>query len=118
MTVESQMDTLERKTVVTVHVTAEQETECRLALWLVEDSVPGVQAMPDGSVNMQYVHRHLLRGASGDGIFGRPLSIYPNGVTTRTQLSIPEVCDLAHCEIIALLLDAEDRHVLQARACK
>ena len=45
----------------------------RLAIWLVEDSLIGVQAMPDGSVNTHYVHRHLLRDAAHDEPLGRYL---------------------------------------------
>ena len=38
--------------------------EAKKSYWLVEDSVLGAQAMPDGSVNMEYYHRHVLRAVS------------------------------------------------------
>ena len=68
-----------------------------LALWLVEDSVSGVQAMPDGSANMHYMHRHMLRE------------------TTRgTSIQAPEGCNMKNCHVVALLLDKKDNHILNA----
>ena len=46
------------------------EIQCEMPLemsyWLIEDSVLGVQAMPDGTVNDHYYHRHLLRDVKED----------------------------------------------------
>jgi hypothetical protein len=35
----------------------------RLQVWVVEDSIQALQMMPDGSVNREYVHNHVLRAA-------------------------------------------------------
>ena len=44
----------------------------RLTVWITEDSVRGLQTMPDGKVNSEYIHRHVYRASmtdfSGDAI--------------------------------------------------
>ena len=56
--------------------------------WLVEDSVLGVQAMPDGTVNTAYYHRHVLRAISAE-----PFT------------SIPDKCNPAHCTVVTIYSD-------------
>ena len=83
----------------TIEVDAEYNTfeERELALWLVEDSVVGAQMMPNGSANMQYMHRHMLRET-----------------THGTTIQAPEGCNMKNCHIVALLLDRNDNHILNA----
>lgn len=69
----------------------------RKSYWLVEDSVPGVQAMPDGSVNTNYYHRHVLRAVSDEA-----------------NMTIPDGCNREHCRIVELYLDNNDKHIIQA----
>lgn len=89
-------------------------TDCRLAIWLVEDSVDGVQAMPDGTVNMHYMHRHMLRGAADNQPFGTPVKLTRTAEVTTRNVQLPDGCNPAHCRIVALLLDNNDYHLLQA----
>ncbi len=56
--------------------------------WLVEDSVLGVQAMPDGTVNTAYYHRHVLRAISAE-----PFA------------SIPDKCNPAQCTVVTIYSD-------------
>lgn len=93
-----------------VTVTAEYnaDIEARLALWLLEDSVQGVQAMPDGTVNTAYIHRHLLRGTAFDSPWGVPAT----GNTVSASIAIPKGCDRTHCSVVAVLMDKNDYHVL------
>lgn len=86
----------------------------RLAIWLVEDSVDGVQAMPDGSVNMHYMHRHMLRSAADNRPWGTPVELTKTATLTTRNMPIPNGCKPAHCRIVALLLDSKDYHLLQA----
>ena len=74
-------------------------TQTQMVYWLVEDSVPGVQAMPDGTVNMHYYHRHVLRAAVEDTMI----------------FSLPEVCNPACCSVVAVAMDKTDRHILNAK---
>ena len=66
--------------------------------WLVEDSVLGVQAMPDGTVNMAYYHRHMLRDIQAD----------------KADLVIPEESNPEHLYLITVYSDPKDNHILQA----
>lgn len=84
----------------TVHFNLTQEA--KLAVWLVEDSVLGVQAMPDGSVNMEYYHRHILRHAA----FEQPLGIPVSGQNAiNNEIKVPEGCTINKCSLVAILLD-------------
>ena len=91
---------------------AEQAQTCQLAIWLVEDSVPGVQAMPDGSVDKAYYHRHVLRGTVGDP-WGETISVGQQQTKHTVNIEIPEGCDPKHCSAVAVLLN-EKREVLNA----
>jgi len=72
-------------------------TPHQISYWLVEDSVLGAQIMPDGSTNMNYYHRHVLRAISNEPI-GR----------------LPEKCNPAHCSVVTIYTDLNDKHILQA----
>lgn len=89
------LDTVTR----TISVTAEYNPreDMRLSVWLVEDSVLGAQAMPDGTVNTAYYHRHMMRAA-----------------TDQTTLTLPAKCRPAYCSIVALLIDNNDQHIYNA----
>ena len=64
--------------------------------WLVEDSVLGVQAMSDGTVNTAYYHRHVLRAISAQPF---------------TQL--PTQCNPAHCSVVTIYSD-QDKQIIDA----
>lgn len=90
------------KNAVTFTVNYSLTEEAKLAVWLVEDSVLGVQAMSDGSVNMAYYHRHMLRNAA----FDQPLGIPVDGQNTiMYEIFVPEGCDINRCSLVAILLD-------------
>ena len=72
-------------------------TPHQISYWLVEDSVLGAQLMPDGSTNMNYYHRHVLRAISNE-----PFE------------QIPEKCNPAHCSVVTIYTDKNDKHILQA----
>ena len=88
--------------------------DAQVALWLIEDSISGVQAMPDGSVNMDYTHRHVLRGAANNAPWGVPAV----GQKMKTEMPLPTSCNPQQCSIVALLLDKNDYHILQAYETK
>lgn len=66
--------------------------------WLVEDSIQGVQAMPDGSVNMEYYHRHVLRDIQA----------------SQAAITIPEGANPKQLYLITVYSDPKDKHILQA----
>ena len=93
--VSAKADSTQREIHMTSQYTAKDNLQ--LSYWLVEDSVLGVQAMPDGSVNMNYYHRHLLRAVSDQSTF-----------------PIPDGCRPAYCTVVAVLYDINDNYILQA----
>ena len=106
------LDTLTRR--VDARISYSARDDMRVALWLVEDSVVGPQAMPDGSVLMDYTHRHVLRTAA----FDTPFGIAATGDATVTSLLLPEGCNAAHCSVVALLLNATNYQILNAYETK
>lgn len=72
-------------------------TKYDTSYWLVEDSVLGAQLMPDGSTNMNYYHRHVLRAISNE-----PFE------------QIPEKCNPAHCAVVTIYTDINNKQILQA----
>ena len=76
-------------------------TDYRTSYWLVEDSVLGVQAMPDGSVNTEYYHRHVLRA-----VFEEP------------QITLPDYCNPEHCTVVKMIIDTNDQHIVNAYETK
>lgn len=87
---------------------------CRLAVWLTEDSVAGVQAMPDGTVNKEYHHRHLLRATAFDSPWG--IALAQNSASA--VIAMPEGCNIRKCSLVVLLLDANDYHILNGYETK
>lgn len=92
---------------------AQAEQVCRLALWLVQDSVQGAQALPDGSVSTAYIHRHMLRSAIGDP-WGDPLMAQPVPAEQQTSLPYTLEDNKHNYSIVAVLLD-ENKQIINAR---
>jgi len=115
LSIEAETDSLTRRVAVETQTFSANALSCRLALWLVEDSVPGVQKMPDGTANMNYIHRHMFRSASDNSPWGKTVDIGPSLATQRTEITVPDKCELSRCAVVALLLDGTDYHVLQAK---
>ena len=72
--------------------------QLKTSYWLVEDSVLGVQAMPDGTVNDHYYHRHVLRGVWDE----------------EAAIVVPEGCRREYLSVLKLYLDTKDKHIVQA----
>lgn len=106
------LDTLTRR--VDARITYSARDDMRVALWLIEDSVVGAQAMPDATVRMDYPHRHVLRTAA----FDTPFGIAATGDATATSILLPEGCNAAHCSVVALLLNATNYQILNAYETK
>lgn len=113
LSAEATMDGATSVITVTTYTSAEQPVNARLAIWLVEDSVHGVQAMPDGTVNMDYIHRHMLRTTAFNSPWGAPITLGSTIAPRHTSLTLPEGCIAKQCKIVALLLN-NDYQLLQA----
>lgn len=112
--IEVSTDTVSRSVQITTHTYADTTLQCRLTLWLVEDSIPGAQMMPDGSSNMNYLHRHMFRAAAEGTPWGETIKVGPALASHHTEMTVPDHCNIDQCAIVALLLDAQDKHVIQA----
>lgn len=109
-----QLDPTRRKVQITVDAYAEKETDCRLAIWVVEDSILGAQAMPDGSNNMAYYHRHVLRQTIGGDPWGMHVQLTPQSQSFQQGTTLPEEWNMAHCHLVAVLMDEQDKQILNA----
>lgn len=112
--VEASLDTSSLSVSTTVYLSADSTMQARLAIWLTEDSIHGVQAMPDGSVNTDYIHRHMLRTTAFESPWGIPITLTSRYTPRHAAFSLPADCRPEQCHVIALLLDINDQHILQA----
>lgn len=73
-------------------------------MWLTEDSIIGVQLMPNNSINEAYVRNHLLR----DNILpnsGKTLTIEPyNKNNISIPYTLPQKVVAEHCHIVAAIV--------------
>ena len=72
---------------VTVHSSASYRG--KLQLWLTEDQIVAPQLMPDGTMNAEYVHRHVLRAAV-NGDWGEDIALEA-GETRTMQYDVKPV---------------------------
>lgn len=115
---EATIDTVTRQIHGVITTSSHVIMEARLAIWITEDSIIGAQAMPNGSVNTAYCHRHMLRSAMNGQPFGRELRLSAESATFTADDRLPDVCDPKHCHAVALLLDNNNYHILQAYETK
>lgn len=64
--------------------------------WLVEDSVLGAQAMPDGTYDMNYYHRHVLRA-----------------IEQQPFTALPAQYNPAHCSVVTIYSN-QDKQIIDA----
>lgn len=89
----------------------------KLALYVIEDGIVSPQ-IDGGDTIADYVHSHVLRG-SLNGTYGTFISdngtvVMDTGYTKSYQLSCAgKSWDFARCSVVAILMDAESREVLQ-----
>lgn len=114
LSLEAKADIVTRQVDVTAYIIAGEGVRMQLAVWLVEDSVSGVQAMPDGSVNTEYIHRHMLRTHAFDSPWGEKIQMGNVAAQRQVHLTIPEGCNASRCHVVGLLIDINDKHILQA----
>ena len=82
----------------------------QLILWLVEDSVEGLQLMPDNTVNEHYYHRHLLRESLTEP-WGEALS-WPQKPSLERNYTLPEEYNDHQAYIVAVLVEPQTHQVM------
>lgn len=86
-----------------------------IAVWIVENNIPGTQMMPGGKKNEDYVHNHVLRG-SLNGTWGEHIgksftsTTEVNGAATMT---IPENWVANNCNVVVIAFQDNDKYVQQ-----
>ncbi|MCR5050758.1 MAG: Omp28 family outer membrane lipoprotein [Paludibacteraceae bacterium] len=111
--VNAQVDTETREVTIATMAYAGLEMQADLVIWLTEDNITGAQMMPDGTANMNYTHNHVLRAVAGDP-WGKTISLNAQSVHETSVLRMPDQCNADNCHIVALILDKEDKHILNA----
>lgn len=80
-------------------------TSGRLQLWLLEDEIVAQQVMPDGTLNHEYIHNHVLR-VPINGSWGETFAIKEN-VSQEYQYSLPlnPLWRTDHLSVVAFVYD-------------
>lgn len=92
---------------------ADKPQDGYIITWLIEDSVLGAQKMPDGSVNEEYMHRHMLRTAISDP-WGVPVHLTQQATQYTLTYTLPEAYDPKHCSIVVAITNT-DHEIINAR---
>lgn len=109
----------ETEGVLNLTVDVEKEPDLDIAklalqLWITENNIVAIQAMPDGTNNKDYVHNHVLRDAP-NGTWGTSLSFNNNiAEFTLSDYSLKDkVWVLDNCDIIAFVYNKDNNEVLE-----
>ena len=76
--------------------------DSKISYWIIEDSILGAQAMPDGSVNTAYYHRHVLRAT----------------YDTKEDIVLSDKWNTEQLFLLTLYLDPIDNHIINAYETK
>ena len=75
----------------------------KLQVWIVEDGVPALQMMPDGSANKEYIHNHVFRAAV-NGTWGEDVTVKEGETTTKQyQYVLPETWNADNIAVVAFV---------------
>ena len=103
----------EKEIIVRTEVSAEQEKQCKVVVWLMEDSIVGMQAMPDGTANSEYIHMHMLR-TTGKEVWGKDCKVSYVPTACEDTISLPDGCVAKNCHVVSILMDAESKEIYNA----
>jgi len=94
----------------------EKERPVDVLLWVIENNIVGPQNMPNGTLNMEYTHQHMLR-ASLNGEQGNNIVLRPNeNYTDEGTYTLSDKWVRANCRIVAVVLDHNTRQLLNAQS--
>ncbi|MDE6637042.1 MAG: Omp28 family outer membrane lipoprotein [Muribaculaceae bacterium] len=91
-----------------------------IAVWLVENKILGVQMMPNGKKNEDYVHNHVLR-ASLNGTWGEYIG---NSFTSTSELTGSASITIAdnwvaeNCDVVVIAFQDNDKYAQQVISVK
>lgn len=93
-----------RELIVNTQVLGKAGSEQKLQLWLVEDSIVAIQALPTGGIERQYVHNHVLRDVL-NGDWGESIALGENVTTISHNYILDEKFNADNCQIVAFTYD-------------
>ena len=104
-------------------VAADETVEAEVLLWLVADSVQGAQQMPDGSSDMNYTHRHMLRASVLEDPWGSEFTLTAGADAIHTRIRDYQITDsiggealpIERYSLVAVMLEAETRELLDVK---
>lgn len=79
-------------------------SEQKLQLWLVEDGIVAIQALPTGGIDRQYVHNHVLRDVL-NGEWGESIILGESAITISNTYTLDEKFNANNCQIVAFTYD-------------
>ena len=92
-----------RTLTVQVEVLAGADLDGKLQVWLTESKIIGLQYMPDGSKNYEYVHNHVLRDAV-NGAYGEAVALKMGEAQTLTYAyTVPEEWNAENLAVVAFV---------------
>lgn len=75
----------------------------KLQVWIVEDGVPALQMMPDGSANKEYIHNHVFRAAV-NGTWGEDVTVKEDETTKKQyQYVLPKAWVADNIAVVAFV---------------
>lgn len=87
----------------------------KLQLWVVEDSIAAPQMMPDGTINMEYMHQHVLRSAV-NGDWGTDINWQSGEQELSFTTPIEDGWIAENLSVIAFVYD--DKGIIQVTASR
>ena len=105
-----------RQLTVRTRCFAIDKQDLQVAVWLVEDSIIGAQALPDGTVDTQYCHNYVLRAALS-AEWGEPVTAQPQPEELIFDTALPEGCDARHCSVVVVAMD-QNKSIINAKQIK
>ena len=88
----------------------------KLQIWITEDGIVAPQMLPDGTLDSNYIHNHVLRSAV-NGTWGDDIS-WPSGSQGMLKFSaeLQQDWNPLHLSVVAFVYD--DKGVHQVCQCK
>lgn len=100
-------DTSTRSVDININATTSENVSGKLQVWVVENNIVDVQYMPDGSLNMAYVHQHVFRTSVTSDIYGDEFSVTDAAPATASyQVTLDETWEAEHVAIVAFVSNA------------
>lgn len=87
-----------------------------ITVWLVENKIMGTQTMPDGKLNLNYEHNHVLR-ASLNGDWGTELGSKFDAesmLAGSAEMTLSEEWVAENCDVVVYIYNDDNKEVEQA----